>query len=227
MYRRGYNKPRVDDYSSNNALIGIVIAVLIIIVIAVVLTQTSAGFQVVNYFKNANRSLKDYNIILFYNPSCPHCIRTFEMLGPNVKDLTAVDITTEKGKELANSFGASGMGVPMFVSTRYSTGYVGFLPSISEILDQLTPKENAAKPIDPSQFVLLTKEGCKFCEDAKQMIQQANFNVKIVDFKSPEGQELISKFVPNVSGFPTWISLTSGKSTTGFKPLEEIMKEIN
>jgi len=79
------------------------------------------------------------------------------------------------------------------------------------------------------QIVLFAREGCPWCTKAKDMCSQNGVMdvIQVVDITTPEGQSMAGQMLPpGTSGVPSWVSMATKKSVVGFKPLDQLIQEL-
>lgn len=86
-----------------------------------------------------------------------------------------------------------------------------------------------AKRLKDLDVVLIKMEGCIHCKRLKELLDKNNVSnlLTIVDSDSPEVNELRSKY-GRIDGFPTMISILTGKKLMGGRgKIEDIIEELS
>jgi glutaredoxin len=224
---------------------GVIIGVILIILLCFGVwgTCTESGkstFANIKSKLSGGGSLRNLDIIMFMNPNCPWCKKMFAVLNSDIKNITVVDITKPDGVAMAQQFGADKKPVPSFISRKLRTGTVGFKKSIGELIEDLklppqsqpnsVPQNSSGEPgnddgIKSLKIVLFTREGCSYCQKAKEECAKTGVidSIQVIDITTPEGQQFAGQVLPQgISGVPVWISLTTKKHTVGYTPIGEI-----
>lgn len=83
--------------------------------------------------------------------------------------------------------------------------------------EQSMEKESSESPVDLKSLgvIVLTKEGCVPCIRTKKYLAETGLDkeIMIIPHESEQGQEYMKKI--SVQGFPTFVSLKTGKTNTG------------
>jgi glutaredoxin len=234
---------------------GLSIVFIVLILLLIMGTCTETGKKYAEKFKNTimptKKNLKELDIIMFMSPTCPWCMKTIEMLEneKQINNLTIVDVSKEEGKAMAKEYGADKVPVPSFISRALKTSTYGYRETVDKLLKDLQIKKGSepgssdepvvkiptdGKNIDINliqelQIVLFAREGCPWCVKAKEHCKQEGIvdMIKVIDITSPEGQQAASELLPpGSSGVPAWVSMASKKSVIGFKPIDQLIKEL-
>jgi glutaredoxin len=179
------------------------------------------------------------------SPTCPWCKKMVDVLQKEgqINNITVVDISKPEGVAMAKQFGADKQPVPSFISRKLKTGTVGFRDSVSKLVDALQQPEkeqpSSEEPVTKGdidvnliqnlQIVLFARDGCPWCVKAKEACTQQGIMdvIQVVDITTPEGQQMASELLPRESsGVPAWVSLASKKHVVGFRPIEQIIQEL-
>ena len=230
--------------------------VLAVIIIAGILTQTEQGKSTFSNVKSMfapqeKVDLAGLDIMMFYTPKCPWCKKMREVIRRNnqTKNITMVDVTTAEGIKTAQQYGADKQPVPSFLSRTTKVGTVGYREKLSDLVRALTverppPDLSSQEPGDVQpvseggeiigtigklQIVLFSRQGCPYCAQAAEAIEQAGVRpvIQVIDITTPEGKQMASQLLPpNVNGVPAWVSLVTKKVVVGFKPIDQIIQEI-
>jgi len=201
-------------------------------------------------------NLKDLDVFMFYSPTCPWCIKTIDLLKSTKQsgNITMIDMSKPEGAEIAKQFGADKQPVPSFISRKNKTGTTGYRNSIQELIKALQPPSgsgsgslsNASSSEEPSsggspreinidiiknlQIILFTKEGCGWCQKAKEHLSQTGTIdvIKVVDIMTPEGQSLVPQMFPQgpPGGFPAWVSIATGKNIIGYRTIDQVAQGL-
>jgi glutaredoxin len=215
----------------------------------------SAFANIKSRFTNTGSGgLKDLEIIMFMSPTCPWCKKMLGVLEKEgqIRNITIVDMTKPEGASMAKQFGADKQPVPSFISRKLKTGTVGYRESVSKLLESLkTPEgpkgpnksEGPSRPEESEggsngsvkdiaqqlQIILFAREGCGYCTKAKENLSETGIVdvIQVVDITTPEGAQMAGQVLPpGSSGVPAWVSMTTKKSVIGFKPIEQIVQEL-
>jgi len=197
-------------------------------------------------------SLKSLDVVMFMSPTCPWCKKMIDVLSKEgqLNNIMVVDTSKPEGINMAKQFGADKQPVPSFISRKLKTGTVGARESVSKLIEALTqqPKSDAAPvggnaggnaaptggPVDINliqglQIVMFHRAGCGWCTKAKEECSQAGIMdvIQLVDITTPEGQSMASELLPpGTSGVPAFVSTKSGKHVVGYKPIDQLVQEL-
>ena len=86
-----------------------------------------------------------------------------------------------------------------------------------------------AKRLKDLDVVLIKMEGCVHCQRLKQLLDENNVSnlFTIIDSESSEVNELRERY-GDINGFPTMISMTTGKKVMGGRRrVEDIINELS
>lgn len=239
--------------SKDNTLIWVIVAVLVVMFLMGSCyyngdTSDSFGNTMISGFKNtvskisggSNGDLKELDIMYFRSPTCPWCKKMDQVLGSSMGDLTVIDVTTPEGQKVAKETGAADKGIPAFISKKLKTGTIGFKQSTDELVKALskTPPKKESKPqMDPNdamqmvqelQVVVFVSPSCGWCGKMKTELQEAGVvdMVELVDVSTEDGKQMASELLDEFRGVPSCMSRSTGKSTTGYKSLPEIVEAL-
>ena len=249
-------KPVSSDCKSNYNYTMIIFGVLGVMLIILFMFGCSSEGKVyfekfTSKFKKSG-NLKDMDVVMFMSPTCPHCVKMIEVIkkSGNMKNITIVDITKPEGQAVAKSFGADKQHVPSFISKKTRTGVVGYRDSINKLIDDLTPKEgqqtentqpqgqgqgqgqgssDIVSAVNKLQIALFSKEGCPWCQKAKENLNDAGVSdiIQVFDMNTEEGQQAAQDLLPpNSTGVPAYVSMTTKKHVIGFKPIDQVVDEL-
>jgi thiol-disulfide isomerase/thioredoxin len=233
---------------------GLVIIILIFIIASLLCwgNYTESGRATCANIKSkftSTGSVKSLDIVMFMSPTCPWCkkmIGVFEKEG-QLNNITVIDMSKPEGQKIAKQFGADKQPVPSYISRVNKTGTVGYRETVKALLKDLEPLPPGSNPnpqppppsegtsqVDPAllqglQIILFSREGCKWCQKAKDSIAQCGSAdaIQVVDITTPDGQKMAEQLLPpGTSGVPAWVSLSTRKHVVGFKPIEAIIQEL-
>ncbi len=195
-----------------------------------------------NFSKSSGggESLRNLDVIMFMNPTCPWCKKMIGVLESEgqMNNIMIVDLSKPEGVAMAQQFGADKQGAPSFISRKLKTGTVGYRDSVAKLIDALKPpvggesngsEDDKSAQIRSLQIVLFAREGCGYCTKAKENLAETGLTeaVQIIDITTPEGQQTAAQLLPpNSSGVPAWVSIKTKKHVIGFKPIEQIVQEL-
>jgi glutaredoxin len=247
------NVPSTGNTDISSVLLGCLVAFIVLLIIFGTWgTCTEKGKSTFANIKTkmgfGSKSLKEFELLMFISPTCPWCKKMIGVLDSEgqLNNVTVVDISKEEGANLAKQFGADKQPVPSFISRKLKTGTVGYRDSVAKLIEALKPPANKSiqqeqgnsdeapsmhEPINIEnlQIILFSREGCPWCTKAKEACNQAGVAdvIQIVDITTPEGQELAGKVLPpGTSGVPAWFSMATKKHVVGFKPIEQLVQEL-
>jgi len=195
---------------------------------------------------NHGQDLRELDIVMFMNPTCPWCKKMLGVLDSQLKNITVVDMTKPEGIAMAQQFGADKQPVPSFISRKNKVGTIGYRDSVAKLINDL---KMPAQPSEPSssdepisspgqidinlikslQIVLFARDNCPWCMKAKESCAQSGVMdvIQVVDITTPQGQSMASEMLPpGTSGVPAWISVKTGKHVVGFKPIDQIVQAL-
>lgn len=233
--------------------IGVLIAIFVLFVCSIIWgTCTDGGkstFANIKSKLSKEPSLKELDILVFIRPQCPWCIKTLELLKNEnqLGNVTIVDTTTPQGLEISKNFGADQQAVPAFISRKNKVGTVGYRQSIKELVKSLQPPTGVQtiqsvvnsdgggggggdSDISTLKIVMFARQGCGYCTKAKESIANAGVGhaIQVVDTSTPEGSQLMASLLPpGTNGVPAWYSHKTLKHAVGYKPIEEIIKQLS
>lgn len=185
--------------------------------------------------KDPVKELKELNTLFFFDPNCEKCQKMIDIFvkEKTIDGFEMIDVTSEKGKEIIKTAGIDTW--PTFVSLTKSTGTKGMKASTQDIIDSLNMKNlppmkqssgSIADELKALDVVFLKMNGCGHCEKVFNEINQLGLqdSLQIIDISTPEAAVYLEQLKPE--GFPTFFSKTTGKVTTGGKPIEVIINEL-
>lgn len=230
---------------------------IFLIVLLILATCTETGRKYADGFKDKlfpnKQKLKDLAVVMFMIPSCPHCVRTLDVLDKEkeLNNITIIDVTKEEGKKIAEQFGADKKPVPSFVSRKTNRSAIGSIENVSQLVSALSGKneqisseegseegsEEKEQQLDSNDInlvqqlniILFARDGCGWCAKAKEECTRAGImkSIKVIDVSTEEGQKAASDLLPQDSnGVPAWISLATRKVAMGYKPVPVLLKEL-
>lgn len=231
---------------------------IFLITLLILATCTEAGKRYADNFKDKifpnRQKLKDLDVIMFMSPTCPHCVKTLDILQKEkeINNLTIIDVTQDEGRKIAEQFGADKRPLPSYISRKTHRSAVGSVENVSQLVKAMCPiknlhgssgdsseesseeqnGENGIIDVDLIQkldIILFAMEGCGHCVRAKEDCDKAGISksIKIVNISTPEGQIIASELLPkDTSGFPSWISMSTKKVVTGYKSIPTLLKEL-
>lgn len=239
----------VVKFTKDNAVIlGVIVAIILGSVALYFAYHKTDGFK---SLKNmvSKPSLKELDVVMFYDPSCPNCVNMMEVLKKENKqgDLTMIDVSQKEGMEMAQKVGVDQLGVPSYISRKLNTATVGAKNSVNDLINELVEASAQAKQEKESiknndttdlsqvvadlQITLFSSDSCGFCKKAKKDCEDRGLVgiVRIVDIGKQEGQELLKQAVENSEGeydgsIPVYHSSKKGKYVTGFTEMPELVK---
>ncbi len=244
------------DYGNGNG-IGVGIAILVVFLLIFVAfgiwgTCTDSGKSTFANIKSklpgigSSVDLRELDIIMFMNPTCPWCKKMIGVLDSagQLNNITVVDISKPEGTAMAQQFGADKQSVPSFISRKNKVGTVGYRDSVAKLAEALKQPVkqpgNSEEPIIPGQIdinfikslqiVLFAREGCPWCTKAKEICSQAGVIdvIQVVDITTPEGQSMAGQMLPpGTAGVPAWVSMATKKHVVGFKPFDQIVQALH
>lgn len=253
---------KMSGSSSSTPKNGLNIGVVVLVVIFLMIicfgfwgTCTESGKSTFTNIKNklsiGGSSLKDLDILMFMNPTCPWCMKMMNVIKSEgqLNSITVVDITKPEGIAMSQQFGADKQPVPSFISRKLRTGTVGYRDSVAKLVDALKQLPQApgsleepqpggggggGGPTNPTliqslQIVLFARDGCGWCQKAKEDCSQAGIMdvIQVVDITTPEGQQMAGQVLPpGTSGVPAWSSLATKKHVIGYKPIDQIIQAL-
>lgn len=196
-----------------------------------------------------DNSLKELDVLVFIKPQCPWCIKTLELLKTEKQlgNVTIIDTTTPQGLEISKNFGADKQAVPAFISRKTKVGTVGYRQTIKELIQSLQPPTGAREiqsvvnssgggggggdsDVSTLKIIMFARNGCGYCTKAKESIANAGVEhaIQIVDTSTPEGSQLMASLLPpGTNGVPAWYSQKTLKHAVGYKPIEDIVKQLS
>ncbi len=220
------------SFFQNKGMLLIVGLVVAAAVVFFVLTYVNEDFAN-NVFGSSN--LKDLDVILFMDPSCPWCKKTLELLKKDNKldDITIINVRTDDGRKEAVKYGVN-KGLPAFVSKKTNLGTVGHPESVKMLVKDLTDKSkindnNDGMPIEDLKIVLFYKDNCKWCNKSKDDLSNMGIMniIEMKDVNSEEGREALKQFNLNTNtSVPVYASRATNKTTVGYKPFNEILDQL-
>lgn len=227
--------------NGSNVWLWIFAVLVIIIIVSIGCWSTTDSF--VNFKSKfmKTENLKDIDVIMFMNPKCQYCQKMMAVLDSEGKknDLKIVDITTDSGKKIAKEFGSDNQPVPSFISLKYKTGWVGSLPSTAELVKKLSSNKsqvvNETKPdlqpgdnVKDMEILMFSREGCPHCVNAKTKLEEVGLLAIITSFDvtTEEGQQKIQELGLEIKGVPSFYCIKTGKMTSGFKSVDEVLAEL-
>jgi len=235
---------------------GVILFILLLFVLFGTCTETGRSFfKNIRGSGSGSGSgdVKEMDIVMFMSPTCPWCKKMLEVIKKDghLSNITMVDITKPEGQNMAKQYGADKQPVPSFISRKTKTGTVGYRESMDELLKALAPGSTGGgkmptggdEPGPESQggsgdlqglaqslkIILFSREGCPWCQKAKDNLSESGVSeiVQVVDITTPEGQQMAGELLPpDSSGVPAFVSLATKKSVIGFKPIEQIVQEL-
>ncbi len=89
------------------------------------------------------------------------------------------------------------------------------------------PAADVPEIIKDLDIILVTREGCGHCTNAKKRWKDSGLEslITIIPVESEEGSKLAKEH--KMSGFPTYISKKTGKVVPGNLPFENLIKELS
>lgn len=228
---------------------------IFLIVLLILATCTETGRKYADGFKDKlfpdKQKLKDLAVVMFMIPSCPHCVRTLDVLEKEkeLNNITIIDVTKEEGKKIAEQFGADKKPVPSFISRKTNRSAIGSIENVSQLVKALSGKyeqisseeglEESSEEqslgsddinlVQQLNIILFARDGCGWCVKAKEECNKAGIlhAIKVIDVSTEEGQKAASDLLPREStGVPAWVSLKTRKVAIGYKPVPILLKEL-
>lgn len=226
---------------------------IFLIVLLILATCTETGRKYADGFKDKlfpdKQKLKDLAVVMFMIPSCPHCVRTLDVLDKEkeLNNITIIDVTKEEGKKIAEQFGADKKPVPSFISRKTNRSAIGSIENVSQLVKALSGKNEQISSEEGSEeqeqslgsddinlvqqlnIILFARDGCPWCVRAKEECARAGImkSIKVIDVSTEEGQKAASDLLPQDSnGVPAWVSLATRKVAIGYKPVPILLKEL-
>jgi glutaredoxin len=179
--------------------------------------------------------VKSYDIHMFYDPANPAAALQIETIKDYAPVISFVDMTTEAGAATAKTFHIPPENIA-FVSAKYGTGVkIGENTTMKQLLHSfdstkaapVTSSNPDAATIKALDIVLVTKEGCGHCTQAKKRWEESGLSnqITLLPSESEDGQKIVSKYKFN--GFPSYFSQKTNKTAVGNKPISTIVKELS
>lgn len=245
------NSSRVSSKAGNELWMWVGLVVVIILILSLSLWYSNCNGDTFsekfsNTFKKkgSNPELRDMDVLFFMSPSCGWCQKMKGVMEKEntIGDVKLVDVTKPEGLELAKQYGSIDKGVPSFVSKKLKTGTVGFKETTAELIQSLkkakdSPQpdvppmnpEEALKKIADLQVVLFTSPTCGWCKKAKEALGEAGVAdyVEVVDISTPDGKALVQQQIPEFRGVPVAKSKVTGKISTGYKAVPQLIAELS
>lgn len=225
--------------SGSNVWLWVFAVIVIIIIVSFGCWTTTDSFTNFKSKFGKTESLKDIDVVMFMIPTCGHCQKMMEILKSENKmnDLKIVDITTESGKKIAKEFSSDTQPVPSFVSLKYQTGWIGSLPSTTELVKKLSSNKSlrtqkvetqSSGPVNDLDIVMFFKDGCGHCVNAKNELSSAGLldSITKFDITTEEGQQKVQELGLDIKGVPYFHSMKTGKNSSGFKSVDVIFEEL-
>lgn len=202
-------------------------------------------------FGSKKTGLKELDVLFFMSPTCSWCKKMKKVLNDEgtITEVTLVDVTKPEGQELAKKFGAVNRGIPNFISRKLNTGTVGYKKTTQEVVDALTSvrskpgavaeemknteNETESPVVDPQDvaalsIVVFTTEGCPWCKKAKADAENLGIMpyLEFQDLGTPDGKMQLQNTGIEFKGAPTFYSRTTGKTSVGYRPFNEIITNL-
>lgn len=228
---------------------------IFLIMLLILATCTETGRKYADNFKDKvftnKQKLRDLDVLMFMSPTCPHCVKTIDILRKEgeINNLTIIDVNQDEGRKIAEQYGADKRPVPSFVSRKTHRSAIGSIENVLQLVKALYPSKNLLKSSEESseessneenstldtdliqklEIVLFASDNCGYCVKTKEECNKAGIikHIKIVDVSTPEGQQVVSELLPpGTTGVPVWLSMASKKHVIGYRPIPTLLKEL-